>query len=126
MHLVFNMLALWMLGPSVEKAIGMRRYVVFSVLCAVASMAGFLLLNRDPAGVVMGYSGVIFGILAAQAILFPNSRIAMFAFFPLSFGMANIRPFLPLMGHPPAYITTRPCGEGFRQVAELALRARGS
>lgn len=46
-HLAFNMLTLWMLGPSVEIALGRRRYVVFSVLSAFCSMAGFLLLNLD-------------------------------------------------------------------------------
>ena len=54
----------------------------------------------------------------------PNDE-PMFSFFPLSFGMANVRPFLPLMHHHPAFITTRPCGEGFRQVADLVLQARG-
>ncbi len=53
----------------------------------------------------------------------PNDE-PMFAFFPLSFGMANVRPFLSLMRHQPAYVTSRPCGEGFREVADLLLRAR--
>lgn len=55
----------------------------------------------------------------------PNDE-PMFAFFPLSFGMANVRPFLSLMQHPPAIITTQPCGAGFRQVVGLLLHARGA
>lgn len=55
----------------------------------------------------------------------PNDE-PMFAFFPLSFGMANVRPFLSLMRSQPAYVTSRPCGEGFREVADLLLRARPS
>ena len=54
----------------------------------------------------------------------PNDE-PMFEFFPLSFGMANVRPFLSLMRHRPAFVTSRPCGEGFIEVAELLLRARG-
>lgn len=54
----------------------------------------------------------------------PNDE-PMFAFFPLSFGMANIRPFLSLIGHPPAIVTTRQCGAGFREVADLILMACG-
>jgi HAD superfamily hydrolase (TIGR01484 family) len=53
----------------------------------------------------------------------PNDE-PMFRFFPLSFGMANIRPFLPLITHPPAFICDRECGAGFSQVVELLLQAR--
>jgi len=53
----------------------------------------------------------------------PNDE-PMFAFFPLSFGMANVRPFLPLMQHHPAFITERPCGEGFCEVVDRILQAR--
>ena len=55
----------------------------------------------------------------------PNDE-PMFAFFPLSFGMANVRDYLPIMAQHPAFITSRPCGEGFREVAELILRAAAS
>jgi len=53
----------------------------------------------------------------------PNDE-PMFAFFDLSFGMANVRECLPIMSCPPAYITTKPCGAGFTEVAEAILRAR--
>ena len=82
-HLAFNMLALWMLGPSVEAALGRKRYVVFSILCAAFSMAGFLVWNWGEDTVGLGYSGVIFGLLAAQAILFPERVLYIYAFFPL-------------------------------------------
>jgi len=48
----------------------------------------------------------------------------MFGFFPLSFAMANVRPFLSLMQALPAFITSQPCGAGFQQVADLLLQAR--
>lgn len=51
----------------------------------------------------------------------PNDE-PMFEFFPLSFGMANVRPFLPLMRNGPAYITNGECGTGFREVVDLVLR----
>ncbi len=53
----------------------------------------------------------------------PNDE-PMFQFFPLSFGMANVRPFLPQMSHPPAWICDLECGAGFCQVADLLLQAR--
>ena len=53
----------------------------------------------------------------------PNDE-PMFQFFPLSFGMANVGPFLSLMTHPPAIICDQECGAGFCQVAEKILEAR--
>ena len=55
----------------------------------------------------------------------PNDE-PMFGFFPLSFGMANVEPYLALMRQTPAYVTSESCGAGFRQVADLVLQARTS
>lgn len=55
----------------------------------------------------------------------PNDE-PMFAYFPLSFGMANVRPFLSMMDSPPAIVTNSECGAGFREVADLVLRARNN
>ena len=53
----------------------------------------------------------------------PNDE-PMFAFFTLSFGMANIARFEEMLSHPPAYVTTQPNDAGFRQVVDLILAAR--
>ena len=53
----------------------------------------------------------------------PNDE-PMFEFFPLSFGMSNVRPFLSMMKHKPAFITRAPCGAGFQEVADMILSAR--
>jgi HAD superfamily hydrolase (TIGR01484 family) len=50
----------------------------------------------------------------------PNDE-PMFAFFPWSFGMANIEPFIPMMKHAPAFICSRECGAGFKQVVDLLV-----
>lgn len=113
-HLLFNMLSLWMLGPDIEKALGRGRYVVFSILCAVASMIGFLLFNWGTGNIVIGYSGVIFGILVAQAVLFPDQTIAIFAFFPLKMKYAVI-----LLGAVELYLTILPEKAGISNSAHL-------
>lgn len=82
-HLFFNMLSLWMLGPGVEDKLGRTRYIIFSVLCAVCSMAGSLLFNWGTGSITCGYSGVIFGICVAQAMYFPDSVVRFYGFFPL-------------------------------------------
>lgn len=113
-HLLFNMLALWMLGPAVEQAMGRRRYVGFSLACALASMVGFLLLSRDPHGLVMGYSGVIFGILAAQAVYFPNNRLMFCLFFPMKMKYAVL-----ILAAIELYLTISPERAGIAHSAHL-------
>ena len=48
----------------------------------------------------------------------------MFAYFPLSFGMANVRQFLDMMGKHPAFITNKESGGGFAEVVERILQSR--
>lgn len=53
----------------------------------------------------------------------PNDA-PMFARLPLSVGVANIRPFLPGLAAPPAYVTRAEGGAGFVEFAEAVLAAR--
>lgn len=53
----------------------------------------------------------------------PNDE-PMFTFFRISFAMANFRPFTDLVEALPTYVTSEPCGAGFRQVADRILEAR--
>jgi HAD superfamily hydrolase (TIGR01484 family) len=46
----------------------------------------------------------------------------MFAYFPLSVGVANVRGFLDRLATPPAFVTERESGAGFVEVADLLLR----
>jgi hypothetical protein len=46
----------------------------------------------------------------------------MFAYFPLSVGVANVRGFLDRLATPPAFVTERASGAGFVEVADLLLR----
>jgi len=55
----------------------------------------------------------------------PNDE-PMFEFFPVSVGVANVRPFLDLMRHRPAYVTENACGKGFVELVDALLQARGS
>ena len=50
----------------------------------------------------------------------PNDE-PMFAYFPLSVGVANIRRYLPRLNSPPAYVTEGAAGGGFVEFAEVLL-----
>jgi HAD superfamily hydrolase (TIGR01484 family) len=55
----------------------------------------------------------------------PNDE-PMFAFFTHSFGVANVREFLPLIQSPPAIITQLEAGAGFTEVVDAILQDRQS
>lgn len=113
-HLAFNMLTLWMIGSDVEQILGRRRYTVFSLLCAACSMAGFLLFNWGSAVIGCGYSGVIFGLLVAQATFFPDRVIYIYAFFPLKMKHAVL-----VLGAAAFYLTVTPDRSGIAHAAHL-------
>jgi membrane associated rhomboid family serine protease len=74
-HIVFNMIALFFLGPTLEKHWGSRRFILFYLGCGVAAGLSFLLLMAIGvvgAAPLVGASGAILGVLAACAILFPQ------------------------------------------------------
>lgn len=89
LHLVFNMLALWMFGSDVEERLGTRRFVQYYFLTgagAAVSVIGvdFLLGQRS---LVIGASGAVFGILLAFGVLFSERVITLLLFFVLPVSM---------------------------------------
>jgi membrane associated rhomboid family serine protease len=82
-HLLFNTLTVWMLGPDVEQRMSRRRVMAFYALCAGAGMLGFLLLSWGRPLIMVGYSSILFGLLAAQAKWFPDRTLMLFALYPI-------------------------------------------
>jgi membrane associated rhomboid family serine protease len=114
-HLVFNMLTLYWLGQAVEKRLGQRQYIEMSALCALVSMLGFLIVGWGTSSIGCGYSGVIFGILTAMALFYPESIINIFAFFPMKMKYAVF-----LMGGMQLYLAlTSGAGRGAAPLAHL-------
>ena len=72
LHLVGNMLYLWIFGNNVEDAMGHGRFVIFYVLCgAAAAMAQAI---QDP-GSAVPMIGAIDAILGAYLLLYPHARV---------------------------------------------------
>jgi membrane associated rhomboid family serine protease len=88
LHLLFNMLALWMFGVDLERRWGqqafLRYYFVCSVgagLCSVvAALLPFSFANDLYMTPVVGASGGIYGLLLAYGLLFPDRTIFLFIF----------------------------------------------
>lgn len=77
LHILFNMLGLWMLGANIEMALGSRRFLQFYLFCGI--VAGLLLTLFDPSPVpVVGASTAVYGLIAATGLLFPDLQMMIF------------------------------------------------
>lgn len=96
-HLLFNMLALWMFGSTVENLWGPKRFLIFYFVCGIAAALTQLgsyaydyhsfdtmkLMTEQYEqyqemlryNATVGASGAIMGVLAAFGYLFPNTRL---------------------------------------------------
>jgi membrane associated rhomboid family serine protease len=69
-HIGFNMLALWVLGPQLELAIGRIRFVALYFISGFAGGAMVLWLGPEYSlGGTLGASGAIFGLMGALAVI---------------------------------------------------------
>lgn len=92
-HLFFNMLALVMLGPYVEHYLGNKRFLILYLVSGFGALGlhvliwyfelqgidarEFAALMREPNYGVVGASGAVYGVLAAFALLFPNTKLML-------------------------------------------------
>jgi len=75
MHLIGNMLYLWVFGDNLEDAMGHGRFLLFYLLCGI--VAGLAQTAFDPGSTVptIGASGAVSGVLGGYLILHPKARI---------------------------------------------------
>jgi membrane associated rhomboid family serine protease len=139
LHVIFNMLMLWMFGRELELVWGKARFIRYYFLTGVG--AGLIevlvktvptFFGRAPSFVpTIGASGAIFGIFAACAILFPDRQVSIF-FLPIRMsmrafvlGLAALEFFLPLLLRSAGDNVSHICHLGGMLVGWLYLR-RGS
>jgi membrane associated rhomboid family serine protease len=74
-HLALNMWMLWIFGDNVEDCMGHGRYLLFFILCGMASV--FAQTVSDPHSTIpmIGASGAISGVLGAYFLTYPKARI---------------------------------------------------
>ena len=83
MHLLWNMLIMWMFGSDLELHWGSRRFLFYYLLCGVGAGVVTVLLTPTTATVTVGASGAVFGLLAAFGLLFPDRPVAFMLIFPM-------------------------------------------
>ncbi len=75
LHLLSNVLALYIFGDNVEDRMGRWRYLVFYLLCGVAAALTHIFTNPGSPVPTIGASGALSGVLGAYLVLFPTARV---------------------------------------------------
>src|SRR6202167_5349991 len=81
MHVLGNMLFLWVFGRSVEDLIGGPRFLAFYIACGLIAAVGQVIVNPYSRIPTIGASGAIAGVMGAYLLKFPRSRIITLVFF---------------------------------------------
>lgn len=79
MHLLSNMLFLWVFGDNIEDAFGHFKFLIFYLACAVLAALAHLLFNLDGNGPLIGASGAVAGVMGAYILLYPHARVFVLA-----------------------------------------------
>jgi membrane associated rhomboid family serine protease len=82
LHLLGNMLFLWIFGNKVEHAMGHVRFLMFYLLCGIAAFFSQAIADPHSAYPVIGASGAISGVLGAYLVLFPRARVLTLVLLP--------------------------------------------
>lgn len=80
MHLIGNMLYLWIFGDNIEDRWGHVRYLVLYLLFGVAASLSHILFNLHSTIPSLGASGAISGVLGAYLVYFPRNRVRVLMF----------------------------------------------
>jgi membrane associated rhomboid family serine protease len=75
LHLLGNMLYLWIFGDNVEDRLGHGLYFVFYILCGLAATFAQLAFSANSSIPNLGASGAIAGVLGAYLIMFPRGSV---------------------------------------------------
>jgi membrane associated rhomboid family serine protease len=75
LHLLGNMLFLFVFGNNVEDRLGRLRFLGFYLLCGYVATYGFALFQASSTQPLVGASGAIAGVLGAYLVLFPRARV---------------------------------------------------
>lgn len=96
MHLLGNMLFLWIFGDNVEDEFGHMGFLLFYLACGLAAaalqMAGDLRSNVP----MVGASGAIAGVLGCYLLFFPRARVDVLFIFVIFFRVFSIQAWIVL------------------------------
>jgi hypothetical protein len=75
LHVIGNMLYLWIFGDNVEDRLGHFRYLFFYLLCGIGAGMSHIITQASSHIPTIGASGAIAGVMGAYFVLFPKARV---------------------------------------------------
>lgn len=89
-HLLGNMLFLWVFGDNVEDSMGHARFLLFYLACGVFAGLAHAFMMPDSQDALIGASGAVSGVISAYLMLHPKVRVWVLAlkFIPLRISAA--------------------------------------
>jgi membrane associated rhomboid family serine protease len=75
LHLLGNMLFLWVFGNNIEDRFGRLRFLLIYLAAGYAAAYGYAFASPESTQPLVGASGAISGILGAYIVLFPKARV---------------------------------------------------
>lgn len=117
LHILFNMLGLWMFGSELEQIWGSRQFTKFFFVCGIGAalvmVILFLITGGEARVTTIGASGALYGILLAYGVLFPD-RIIYLVIFPIP-----AKYFVMILGGMAFFSSLFGPGSGIAHVAHL-------
>jgi len=109
LHIIFNMLFLWVFGNNVEDAMGRVKFLLFYLAGGAAAVYAQSLIDPSSTVPTIGASGAVAAVLGAYALLHPRARVHTLIFFifiitvvqipaALLLGIWFLLQFLPALG----------------------------
>ena len=89
MHVIGNMLYLWIFGNNVEDAMGPVRFTFFYLVCGLLALVAHAAPNPASQVPLVGASGAVSGVLGAYLLLYPHARVLVAI--PLGFFIHTMR-----------------------------------
>ena len=84
-HVLGNMLFLWVFGDNVEDILGHGKFLLFYLLCGMLAAMTQVMIDPSSTVPIVGASGAIAGVMGAYLVKFPHSNVKMVAWFILIF-----------------------------------------
>jgi membrane associated rhomboid family serine protease len=75
LHLLGNMLFLWIFGNNIEDSMGRVRFIVFYVAGGLVALLAQTLLEPNSTAPTIGASGAVAAVLGGYALLYPRARV---------------------------------------------------
>jgi membrane associated rhomboid family serine protease len=89
-HLIGNMLYLWIFGNNIEDRLGRLGFLLFYLLGGVAAAASQVLVGPDSDVPVIGASGAIAAVLGAYLVLYPRARVLSLVFLGFFYQLLHV------------------------------------